>query len=153
MKITLLPVAFVAILASIIIGCTTAPSTTTVSAKVTQICNQVPSDVQLVLVPVLQKNPSYAPLVLIVGNTLPGLLQNGSIDAAGVAAALQKIPGLTAAQRQDLVYIQVGLPAALQLYEAISGKTVALYTDPNVSAIVSAFCQGLVSAAKTVPQS
>ena len=144
--ISVIALAFVA-------GCTTAPSTTTVSAKVAQICLQVPGDVQLVLIPVLQHNPKYAPGVLLLGNTLPSLLQNGPIDAASIAGAIAQIPGLTAQERQDLVYVQVGLPAALQLYEAISGKSTVLYTDPNVSAIVNAFCSGLVGAAKAIPQS
>ena len=38
------------------------------------------------------------------------------------------------------------LDAALTTYEAFSGKTVALYTDPNVAAIVDAFAAGLVAA-------
>lgn len=145
---------FVSILAlAFVAGCTTTPSTTTVSAKVAQICLQVPGDVQLVLVPVLNHNPKYAPDVLLLGNTLPSLLQNGPIDAASIAGAIAQIPNLTARERQDLVYVQVGLPAAMQLYQAISGKSVVLYTDPNVSAIVTAFCQGLVSAAKAIPSS
>ena len=134
-------------------GCTTVPSTATITDKVTAICKQVPGDVELVLVPVLQHNPKYAPDVLLLGKTLPGLLQNGPIDAASIAGAVAQIPNLTAQERQDLVYIQVGLPAALQLYEAISGKSVVLYTDPNVSAIVTAFCQGLVGAAQAIPTS
>jgi hypothetical protein len=132
---------------------TTAPTAAaTVSDKVTRIVAQVPNDVQLVLVPVLQKNPRYAPDVALLGATLPTLLQNGPIDAGSIAGALASIPNLTAEETKDLIYVQVGLPAALQLYSAISGKDVVLYTDPNVAAIVNAFCAGLVKAAGAVPK-
>lgn len=131
---------------------TTAPTApASASDKIARIVAQVPGDVQLVLVPVLQHNPSYAADVGLLGATLPTLLQNGPIDAAAIAAALAGIPTLDTQERKDLVYIQVGLPAALQFYAAIAGQDVVLYTDPNVSAIVNAFCAGLVKAAAAVP--
>ena len=105
----------------------------------------------LILTPILLHNPKYAPDVALIGKTLPTLLQNGPISVGSVASALAGIPNLTPQEIQDLGYVSIGLPAVLQLVNAITGKTVALYTDPNVSAVVNAFCQGMVSAAAAVP--
>ena len=123
MKLSVLIVSLVSLLFA---GCSTvAPATPAViSAKVSAICAQVPNDLQLIVVPILQKNPRYAGDVALLGATLPSLLQNGPIDAASIAVALAQVPNLTAQERQDLVYVQVGLPAALQLYSAISGKDI-----------------------------
>ena len=133
------------------IGCTTtAPTTTTPTTRIQQIVAQEPGDVALIVTPILQHNPKYAPDVLVIGKTLPSLLANGPINVGTVTAALAQIPGLTDAERQDLQYVEIGLPAAVQLVQAITGKTVALYTDPNVAAVIDAFCAGLVQAATAV---
>lgn len=146
-----IPSIILAILSLALCGCTTvAPTTTTPSARLQQILAQTPGDVALVLTPILQNNPKYAPDVLLIGTTLPTLLLNGPINVGTVTAALSKIPNLTAQERTDLAYIEIGLPAAIQLGQAITGKTVALYTDPNVAAIVNAFCDGMVQAARAV---
>jgi hypothetical protein len=115
--------------------------------RINAIVAQEPGDVSLILTPILLKNPKYAADVALIAKTLPTLLQNGPINVGSVSAALATIPGLNAQEQQDLVYIQIGLPAALQLVNAITGKTVSLYTDPNVSAIINAFCAGAANAA------
>ncbi len=134
-----------------IVACTTvAPSTASVSDRVASIVAQIPNDVQMILVPVLQKNPTYAKDVALIGAMLPGLLQNGPVDTASIARALTNIPNLTAPERQDLQYIEIGLPAILQLVSSYTGKQLTLYTDPRVTAIVNAFCTGLVKSASAV---
>lgn len=143
----------VSILALALAGCTAIPSTSTVSDKTARIVAQLPRQVATILTPVLQHNPKYAPDVLLLSTAIPSLLQNGRIDAASIANALFEIPYLTAQERADLVYVQVGLSLALDGYAAYTGQTVVLYTDPNVSAIVNAFCSGLASAAKAIPSS
>jgi hypothetical protein len=166
MKKLLLSV-FSAIALSLFTGCSTTPPAAPVSLagpstpstsptliaqesaaeRINAIVAQEPGDVSLVLTPILLKNPKYAADVALIARTLPSLLQNGPINVGSVSAALDAIPGLNAQEKADLVYIQIGLPAAIQLVDAITGQTVSLYTNPNVAAIINAFCAGALQAA------
>jgi hypothetical protein len=132
-------------------GCTTLSPTASASAKVTQVAADLPTAVSLAAGLVLTHNPKYAPDVLLLGQTLPGLLANGPITPSSYTAALGTIPGITAQEQTDLGIAGPLLNAAVVVYEDWSGKTIVLYTDPNVKALVDAFAVGLVQAAKAVP--
>lgn len=134
-------------------SCTTTAPSTTISTRVASIAAQMPGDISIVLTPVLLKNPKYAPDVMLVGKTLPALLANGQITPSSYAAAVSTIPNITAQEKTDLAYAGLVLDAGLQLYQGITGKTIVLYTDPNVKALVDAFSAGLVAAAGNVPTS
>lgn len=128
-------------------GCATTPSgaaSTVTPAQAAVIQN----DISAVAGLVLTKNPAYKPAVAALGATLPSLAANGPITPSTWAAAVAGIPGIPVQEQTDLVAAGVGLDLALTTYEAFSGKTVALYTDPNVAAIVNAFAAGLVQASK-----
>lgn len=145
--------AIIPLLALLLVGwgpCQTVPTTSSASTRIQQIAAQTPGDVALILTPILQHNPKYAPDVALIGKTLPALIQNGPIDVGTVTAALTKIPGLTDQEVKDLQYVEIGLPAVLQLVQAITGQTIVLYTDPNIKLIVDAFCAGMVSAAGAI---
>jgi hypothetical protein len=141
---------FLLILLPVLVGlsaCSTVPSTTTVSARVASLTAQLPNDLGPFLGLVVKNNPKYKADILLVGQILPTLAANGPITSTVYLAALSQIPGITPEEKQDLSLGAPILDSALQLYEAWSGKTVALYTDPNVQAIVDAFAATLVKAA------
>ena len=137
---TALSLAFAALLFSP--GCSTVSPTTgaTVSSST------VTLDVAAVLTPILANNPTYKPVVNALGLALPGLLANGPITPAAYTSALANIPGVTPQMQTDLGYLGAALNLALLSYENYSGKTVSLYTDPNVKAIVDGFAAALVAA-------
>lgn len=135
----------------VFVACTTTASTATVSSRVAQIAAQEPGDIALVLTPVLLKNPKYAPDCALIGNTLPALIANGPITPSSYTSAVASIPNITAQEQQDLALAGLVLNAGLQLYQAYSNQAVALYTDPNVKALVDGFCAGLVEASKVIP--
>ena len=140
-----------AAIALLFTACTTvAPTTATPSDKIAAIATQTPGAVAAILTPVLQHNPKYATDVLLIGKTLPTLLMNGPINSASITSALGQIPNLTAQEKTDLAYIEIGLPLLLTGGQAITNKTVVLYTDPDMKVLVDAFCAGLVQAATAV---
>ena len=134
-----------------LVGCTTVAPTVTVSDRVKQIVAQEPGDVALVLTPVLAKNPKYIGDAKLLGTLLPALLASGPITPSSYTAAVATIPGITDQEKSDLAIAGAVLDAGLQLYGAYSNKTVILYTDPNVKALVDGFCAGILQAVGNLP--
>lgn len=132
-------------------ACSTTPSTTPIADRVAQIAAQEPADIAAVLQPILKKNPKYAPDVLLLGQILPSLLANGPITPQSYTSAVASIPGISAQEQTDLSIGGLALTGVLGLYEALSGNTVALYTDANVAVIVNGFAAGLVAAGQAAP--
>lgn len=151
MKKSILSVLFLAAAALGLTGCKTTQITTPVSARVTAAIADGQGALTLALTPILQKNSKYASDAVLIGTTLPTLLQNGPVTTASITAALGQIPGLTAQERQDLAYVAVGLPLVMKEVSDITGMQLVLYTDPNVEAIVTALCGALKSAGQSVP--
>lgn len=94
---------------------------------------------------VLNKNPDYAPALLLLSESLPAVLGSGDLTPAGIAGSIQLANakaslGLSPdaqALLANLISIGIGQ------YQAHYGTTVVAATDPGVLLLIQSFCTGL----------
>lgn len=134
---------------ALLCGCTTiAPSSpSTITAAQAQ---QITTDTQVAVSIADLVDPSLVPIFPVVGKVLPSAFANGPVNPAAFSAAVASIPGLTSKQIAEINGAGAALDLALTAYEIASGKTVAVYTDPNVETIVTAVAAGMNASASVI---
>ncbi len=121
---------------------TTTPAKPVVSVPTAQAIAKFVTPVVEEVVPfVLQKNPSYAPMVSTVADGLTVAFGSGNLTPTSIGGTISKLgKGLS----PDAVSaIASGLSTLVTLYEQQYGATVANATDPGVQVLLSSFADGL----------
>jgi hypothetical protein len=94
---------------------------------------------------VLNKNPQYAPALLLLSEAIPATFAASDLTPSGIAGSLALLNdraklGLNA-DAQAVVANLISI--AVQQYAAHYGTNVAAATDPGIALILSAFSKGL----------
>jgi len=132
----------VASLLPLLTSCTTIAPTNPGTVTPAQAA-QITADTEAAAAIAIAFDPALATILPEVGKILPTAFANGPINPAAFTNAVATIHGLTPKQVQEIAAVGAVLDLGLTTYEGLSGKTVALYTDPNVATIVNAVASGL----------
>ena len=128
----------------IISGCSTIPG-----GKPTATAQTISAIVQPVVtgaVPlVLNKNPGYAPVLLVIGDSIPAAFSTGTLTPESIAGslALLTVKAKLSLDADAQALIATALSICVQQYQLQYGVQVANATDPNVVLILNSFAQGL----------
>ena len=112
------------------------------------IANAVEDVITIGLVPVLSKNPSYAPAAQTVALAL-GSFTGSTITQADTNAFLAKVPSLSPADRDAIAGI---VNAAWSVYVKRYQQQLGANTRPDVKLFLSAVSNGIASAVAALPK-
>ncbi len=143
------PVLFLLALLSLALsGCATTGSTTTPATWAKVVAGTVDDLAASGVPPILDKNPSYAPLVSVVGLAIPAAFGASDLTPDGISATVASLGtkyGLPVAIQQ---LISRGVNRAVVDYGLLSGAPLVTGLDPNFKLILQAFGDGLVQGVK-----
>jgi len=151
-KLSLLFLSLVTCLSSLLTGCVSATSKPVVAVPTAQSIAQFVTPMAQAAVPlVLEKNPSYAPAIDILADSIPVLLGSGNLTPEGITAALNTLNAKAslALSPDAIAFVANGLSIAISQYEATYGLKVSTATDPGVQIILAAFSTGLKNGVAT----
>jgi hypothetical protein len=124
-------------------GCTTVQTVPTDWAQVTASIAQPLAQGATPLV--LNKNPDYAPALLLFADAIPLAFAVGDLTPESISQSIALLDTKANLQLDADVQslISTALAIAIQQYQQRAGTTVSNATDPNVKLILSAFAKGI----------
>lgn len=129
-------------------ACVSTGSSGSVTSTQQTIANAVEDAISIGLVPVLAKNPSYAPAAQTVSLAL-GAFEGATIMPADVDLFLAKVPQLSVQDRATVAGI---VNAAWGVYVKRYSQQVGASTRPDVKLFLAAVSNGIASAVAAVPK-